>query len=236
MTSTLVFFAVLAFSAGLINTAFGVGGGVLLISCLPGRVAPTAVVPLHGLAILVNNICRSLLDWRCIRWRIVTHFMAGAALGALAALPLLHRLPVERVPLLLGVGILVLTWLPRWSLGTMLPAPFFCCGLLQTFLSMFVGATGPLVMLFFLNQGFSRDELIAHNAVVNVGADIIKMAGFLYLGFPYADFLPQIAVLAGGMTSGAFAGKLLRGRVSPRFFFVAIKLIISGLAIRMIVA
>ena len=31
MTSTLVFFAALAFIAGLVNAAFGVGGGVLLI-------------------------------------------------------------------------------------------------------------------------------------------------------------------------------------------------------------
>lgn len=235
MTATLLFFAALAFCAGLVNTAFGVGGGVLLISCLPGRVAPAAVVPLHGLAILVNNVCRSLLDWKCIRWRIVAHFLIGALIGALAALPLLHRLPVERVPQLLGAGILAVTWLPCRAFGPRLPAPFFLCGLVQTFLSMFVGATGPLVMLFFLNRGFSRDELIAHNAIVNVGADLIKMLGFLYLGFAYVDFLPQIAVLAGGMTTGAFAGKFVRGRVSPRFFFVAIKLLITGLAIRMIV-
>ena len=225
----------MAFTAGAINAAFGVGGGVMLIACLPGRVIPSAIVPLHGLSILVNNIFRAALDWKCIRWHIVLHFMIGAVIGMLLALPILDKIPAERIPLLLGISILVLVWLPRFSIGNFLPAPYFCCGLIQTFLAMFIGATGPLVMLFFLNKGFSRDEIIAHNAIVNVGADLIKMAGFISMGFPYADFLPEIAALAGGMTAGAFAGKRLRGCFSPRSFTLIIKLLITGLALKMIV-
>jgi len=59
--------------------------------------------------------------------------------------------------------------------------------------------------------------------------------GFISMGFPYADFLPEIAALAGGMTTGAFVGKKLRGCFSPNVFTLIIKLLISGLAIRMIV-
>ena len=235
MDPLIVFFAVMAFTAGTINGAFGVGGGVMLISCLPGRVIPSAIVPLHGLSILANNIFRAALDWKCIRWHIVLQFMIGAVAGTLLALPVLDSIPAERIPLLLGIGIFVMVWLPRFSISTLLPAPYFCCGLLQTFLSMLIGATGPLVMLFFLNRGFTRDELIAHNAIVKAGADIVKMVGFISMGFPYADFLPEIAALAGGMTTGAFVGKKLRGCFSPKVFTLIIKLLISGLAIRMIV-
>jgi len=232
----ILFFAAMAFTAGTVNAAFGVGGGIMIIACLPGRVIPSAIVPLHGLSILVNNLCRAALDWKCIRWHIVWQFMIGAVIGMLLALPILNKIPVERIPLLVGISILILIWLPRFSIGNLLPAPYFCCGLLQTFLAMFIGATGPLVMLFFLDRGFTRDEIIAHNAILNVSADLVKMAGFLSMGFPYADFLPEIAALAGGMTAGAFAGKRLRGCFSPHVFTIIIKLLITGLALKMIVS
>lgn len=82
---------------------------------------------------------------------------------------------------------------------------------------MFVGATGPLVMLFFLHQSFSRDELVVHNAIGNVGADLIKILGFWSLGFSYAAFWPHIAALAGGMTAAAFAANSCADAYRPAF-------------------
>ena len=234
--TTMLFFALVAFFAGFINTAFGVGGGVLLISFMPGRIAPWAIVPLHGISILTNNICRSLLDWKSIQWKIVVQFVIGAVLGMLLALPCLERFHPDNIPLLLGCSILVFTWMPRFSISNVLPAPFYCCGFIQTFLAMFVGATGPLVMLFFLNRGLSKDAMIANNAIVNVASDIIKMAGFLSMGFPYLDFIPEMAVLAGGMTMGSFCGKFVRNKFSSRLFSLIIKLLISVLALQMIVS
>ena len=235
MSFSVFFLAAMAVTGGFINSAFALGGGVFLIATMPGQIPLNAVVPLHGLSILSNNILRSALDWRSINWVIMAKIAVGSVFGVLAGVQVLPYLPTEHLPLILGITILVLTWIPHFSISTLIPGAFILCGFLQTFTAMLIGSTGPLVMVFFINRGMNRNELVANTAMVAVIADVIKIFGFLYIGFPYADYLPEIVVLMSGMALGAILGKLVRGRLPARFFATGLKLLISALAVQMLV-
>ena len=66
----------------------GIGGGLMLISVMPGLLPAAAIVPVHGAVQLASNSSRVFFGLRHIEWRIFWPFLAGAALGAIGGLAL----------------------------------------------------------------------------------------------------------------------------------------------------
>src|SRR5690554_1256258 len=150
---------VLIATAGLtsaMTAAFGIGGGVLLLAVMSMILPAAAIIPLHGLVQLGSNANRAALTAAHIRWRVVAWFAPGVVLGALLASLLLVELPTVVLQLSIAGFILLLCWGPgipavaTGALGT------FIAAICTTFISHFVGATGPLVAAFIKRQQIGR--------------------------------------------------------------------------------
>ena len=71
----------IAFFTSTLTAVIGMGGGILLISAMPGLLPAAAIIPVHGAVQLASNGSRVLLGIRHIEWRIFWPFSIGAVLG-----------------------------------------------------------------------------------------------------------------------------------------------------------
>ncbi|MEC7225744.1 MAG: sulfite exporter TauE/SafE family protein, partial [Candidatus Latescibacterota bacterium] len=138
-----LFLVLASFFTSALTAVIGVGGGMLLISLMPGAIPIAAIVPVHGAVQLVSNASRVLWGVRHIEWSIFWPFLGGAGIGAWVGAPLVHHVPTQYMPLLLGLFILIFTWLPKREKSFRLPGHFALMGATQTFIALFVGVSGP---------------------------------------------------------------------------------------------
>ncbi|MFO0500555.1 MAG: TSUP family transporter, partial [Pseudomonadota bacterium] len=81
--------------AGVLTSVVGAGGGVLLLAIMGTVLPPLAVVPVHGVVMLGNNVARISQLYKLIDWRFVGVVIAGSAVGSLTAGSILVHLPEQ---------------------------------------------------------------------------------------------------------------------------------------------
>jgi uncharacterized membrane protein YfcA len=91
---------------------FGMGGGVPLITLMPGLVPAAAIIPLHAATQLASNASRALFGWRHIDRSLILPFLVGGVAGATVGAQLFQQLDLHWLPAMMGVVILLITWIP----------------------------------------------------------------------------------------------------------------------------
>jgi uncharacterized membrane protein YfcA len=218
--------------SSMLTALLGLGGGVLLISLMPGLLPAAAVVPVHGAVQLMSNVSRALFAWRDIRWDLSGAFCAGACVGAAVGSRFVVALPEKLLPVLLGIFVLVVTWAPVGRLR--LPGRFVTLGAVQTFVSLFVGAAGPLVSPLLLREGLARDQIVATHATMMTALHALKLVAFAVLGFALGPYLPLLAAMTVSTTLGSWAGTRLRVKIPEARFRQVLKILLTVLALRLI--
>lgn len=213
----------------------GMGGGIMLISVMPGLIAPVAIIPVHGVVQLASNCSRVALGLRHMQWMILWPFLGGSVVGALLGSRIVVRLDPDIMTLTLGVFILLAVWVPIPQGNFRLPGHFAVLGALQTGLSLFVGATGPVTNAFLLRQGLSKDRLVITAGLLMMVTHLLKIVVFGMIGFAFAPYLPLIAGMIVAVTLGSFVGTRLRGRLSEALFRKIFKVLVTFLALRLII-
>ncbi len=234
MDSSLLVIA--AFLSSSLTAVLGVGGGMLLISIMGVILPPGAVVPVHGVVQLASNASRGALAPRDIRREILWPFLAGCLAGALVGSRVVLRVPSEFLPIPLGLFILLMTWLPQIKTRLWFPGKFLSLGFVQAFLTLFVGATGPLNLPFLIRAGLTRDQLVVTAAAFMTSVHLVKIITFGLLGFAFTPYLGLMALMIIAVVAGSYAGTRLRHRTPEKLFLLGFKLLISLLAIRMILS
>ncbi|MBS3805808.1 MAG: sulfite exporter TauE/SafE family protein, partial [Oleiphilaceae bacterium] len=199
---------------------------VLMAVWLP----PMAIIPVHGLIQLGSNTGRAGLTWRHIDWRVMATFAPGVLVGAALGAWLLVELPEALWQLTISLFVLYLCWgpaLPKKSFGQ---AGIFFASCVTSFLSLFVGATGPLVAAFIKQLHKDRFATVATFATAMVlqhapKALIFSLAGFMFQ--EWAVFV--IAMIACGF-AGTWLGLRLLDRLSNRHFHALFRLALTLLA------
>jgi uncharacterized membrane protein YfcA len=210
-----------AFATSALTAVTGIGGGLLLISVMGQFLTPAAALPVHGIVQLGSNVSRAAFGWRDVRWELAAPYALGAALGAAIGSQVVVALEPAPFSILLGTFVLVLTWMPRLEVRRRLLARgprFGVLGAVVTFLSMFVGAIGPVSAPFFLREGLERDELVVTHATCLSSVHLFKVAGFFVAGFALAPHLALVLAMLVATTLGSWAGTRWRGRVDERVF------------------
>ena len=217
----------IAFFTSTLTAVIGMGGGILLISAMPGLLPAAAIIPVHGAVQLASNGSRVLLGIRHIEWRIFWPFSIGAVLGSAAVV----RLSFDHLPLYPGAFILFVTWIPIPKRSFRLPGHFAILGALQTFLSLFVGVSGPLTNAFLLRKNLPKDRLVITHGITMTATHLCKIVVFGFVAYLYL-----IAAMIVSATLGSWAGTKLRGRLPEELCKKIFKALISLLSIRMIVS
>lgn len=209
-------------------------GGIMLLSIMANYLTPIEVVPLHGLVQLASNSSRVFLNFPAIRRRIVAAFALGAILGAAGASQVVMNLPKREFAIGLAIFILVVTWMPKLKAAPEIPGKFFWIGLLATFVSVFVGATGLLIAPFFLRERMPKESVLATQAACQTLLHFFKVLVFVFLGFAFGKYLPLLTGMIVGVFMGNWVGKLVMERISERAFRWFFRASCTILAFRML--
>lgn len=217
------------------TAALGIGGGVLLLAIMSMLLPVAAIIPLHGLVQLGSNANRAMLTAAHINWKVVVWFAPGVIVGAILASLLLVELPPAFLQLSIAGFILLLCWGPAipavatGALGT------FIAALLTTFISHFVGATGPLVAAFIKRQQQEqRQATVATFAATMTLQHAPKTLVYTAAGFVFYEWLglALLMILAGVI--GTKLGLGLLEKTSDQRFAKIFNWLLTLLALRLI--
>ena len=229
-----LFLIFMTFVASTTAAVVGLGGGILLISVMPGLIPSVAIIPVHGVVQIFSNLTRTLFGIRHVVLSFFVPFLVGALLGATVGSLLLVEIRSDYLPAIIGSFILLITWSPTLQKVPRLPGRFGILGAMQTFLSLFVGVVGPLSMPFLIRENLSRDRLVITHAMQMTAVHVIKVSTFFLLGFAFAPYLYLMAGMILSATLGSYVGTRLRTRVPEARFRVILKWVITFLALRMV--
>ncbi len=229
-----VLVATAAFTSFL-TASVGVGGGVFLLAVLSLIMPTAAIIPVHGLVQFGANGSRALMMWRYISWRCVLYFLPGAVLGAWLASMFLLQLPLPVLQLAIAAFILYLVWgpkLPRLMLGdwgTLVAGGF------TTFLSHFVGATGPLVAAFIKQKHAERREAsVATFAAAMVLQHGPKAVVYGAAGFVFKEWLLLVVLMIAAGAVGTKLGLMQLMKLTDRRFTLLFNAVLTLLCLRML--
>ncbi len=223
-----------SFVTSALTAAFGIGGGVAMLSIL-GYVLPVAaLIPVHGVVQLGSNVGRAFVQRAHIFWGGVAPFLVGAAVGAAAGAPFVTALDDPPLKIALGLFILLVTWRKFPALAKASAAMFALGGFLTTFATMFFGATGPLTALFFEKTLADRRAYSGSHAAAMTASHGLKIIAFAFAGFAFVEWLPLLAAMIASGFAGTAIGSRLLGAMPEAKFRLWFKWLLSVLALDLI--
>lgn len=225
---------IIVFFTSCLAGVIGLGGGVLLITLMPGLVPTAAIIPLHACTQLASNLSRASFGWRDIDWSIIPAFTLGAIAGTWLGGEIYQGLELRWLPVVIGVIILVFTWLPLPVVHGGGQLGLALLGFFQTGLGMLAGATGPLGAAVLSQRSQQRDWLVVNTAVYMTINHSVRMLAFVAIGFSFAPWWPLLLGMVGAGILGSWAGTRLRRFVPQRDFQGWFRCLVSLLALRMI--
>ena len=234
MLSDSLYLGIISFFTSTVTAVVGLGGGILLISFMPGFLPLSALIPIHGVVQLSSNASRALVLVKYLKLPLLTAFVFGSCIGAIAGGFVLPFFNWKHLPILLGVIILALTWIPKPKKPLPIPGKFFSIGAIQTFLSLFVGFAGPLNTPLLIREGLNKDEIVVTHASQMTFLHLIKICTFGILGFSFTPYFQTLLLMIFGAILGSIFGTKIRSKVSENLFLKLLKVLITVLSLRMI--
>lgn len=211
------------------------GGGILLLAIMAQYYPLAILIPLHGLIQLGSNSARVFLGFKAIDRRIVLQFGVGAVIGTAVGSRLIFSVPENFYKVILGTFILIVTFFPLPKYKKIFYLKWHLVGGISSFLSLFVGATGPLIAPFYLSEKLSKERLVSTKAACQIFTHFLKVATFFAMGFVLGPYLSIFTGMLGMVFLGNYFGKWILHRLPERWFLVFFQSLIFMLAVRMIV-
>jgi len=224
----------LSFFTSMLTAGAGIGGGVILLSVMASLLPAIAVIPVHGVVQLGSNAGRGFLLREHLNKQVCGYFIAGAVIGALIGGKLYLNLPGTVLQAVLGVFILAITWLPKPHQHVIADRAYALVGLVSTFLTMFLGGTGPFVAAFLPPAHFGRQQTVATHAACMVVQHGFKVLAFGVLGFAFAPWLALLGAMIGAGFIGTISGRAVLMKLPEKVFAIVFKTILTLLALRLL--
>ena len=223
-----------SFLTSAITATLGIGGGLLLL-VLMGLAMPVAsLIPVHGAVQLGSNAGRAWRQRGSIAGAIALPFVGGAVLGAAIGAPVVTELPDAPFRIGLGMFVLFVTWKRIPALAAPGPAGLATGGAVTTLLSMFFGATGPLVIGVLGQMIPERLTLVATTAAAMTAQHGLKIVAFGALGFAFGEWALFIALMIATGYLGTVTGLEALKRVPEARFRTLLKGVLTVLALNLI--
>jgi uncharacterized protein len=226
-----ILLVVISFFTSALTAAFGIGGGVAMLGALAATVPTPMVVAVHGVVQFGSNIGRAILQRAHVLWRPVAIFTVGSVVGAALGAAVFVALPEKLLLALLGGFILLMTWIPKPRIPGLESTGMLIGGFIATFVTIFVGATGPFVQALFLPLELDKRVLVASHAACNVIQHGLKVLAFGWLGFNFADWLPLMGAMIASGFLGTWMGTRLLEKLPEELFKTILKWLLTVLAL-----
>ena len=229
-----LFLVTASFFTSALTAAFALGGGITLLALLSLFLPVAILIPLHGLVQFGSNAGRVAVQFRAVDWRRLWPFMVGAVVGALIGAQFVVTLPEAVLRMALGLFMLVVVFAKIPKLGALPPSGFAAAGLVTTFLSMFVGATGPINVAIFSKTFGDRVALVGTLAAANSTQHLLKAIAFFALGVALGPYAPFIAAMLVTGFLGTLVGTAFLKRLPERWFRLALTAILTIVALNLL--
>lgn len=230
----LVLLFIISSLTSLLAALVGFGGGMLLIAILPLFLPAAAIVPIHGLTQLASNSSRAMFSPQDVLWPLIPDFLFGSLLGVTLFGWVWTQLPVQFLPVFIGSYILLSLWHPGFKTLMSRYENVIWIGFLQSGLSLFVGATGPLSTSLLLKQSADQNKVIVTAALMMSISHLLKVLVFGFIGFAYLDYQWPLLALITGAVAGSYLGTKIRPKAPNPSYIHWIKLGLSALALQML--
>ncbi len=219
--ATAGFLVIASIFTSAVTAAFGVGGGIMMLVLMGLFMPVAALIPVHGVVQLGSNAGRAFHMRKSTVPSMILPFAAGGIIGALAGGSVVTDLPEALLKTILAIFIVVLTWVKLPPLpAAKSPLVFAIGGAVSTALTMFIGATGPLVAALMAKAFDTRQQVVANSAVAMAIQHVLKVVVFGVLGFNLAPWLPlALAMIASGYLGTMIGARLLENMDEARFRF-----------------
>lgn len=217
----------ISFLTSAFTAAFGIGGGMAMLGALAGTVPPNVIIAVHGLVQVGSNVGRTFVQRAHAVWPLVARFTLGSLVGVAFGAWLVVELPERVLMGLLGAFVLAMTWIPKPRIPGLASSGLLIGGGLSTFVTMFVGATGPFVQALLLPLGLEKRQLIATHAACTTVQHLLKVFAFTALGFAFGDWLALIAAMIVSGFAGTMAGTKLLEALPERWFKATIQALLT---------
>jgi len=225
-----------ALATAMISAVSGMGGGVILLGILTFFFPVYVIIPVHGVVQLVSNIMRAWFLRTSVHRRIFYPFLIGIPLGAASSVLLIRKIEYKEFPLIL-IAILLLYTVFRTGKLPPLKIPFkgfVFIGVFAGFLALLVGSVGPFIMPFLFRSDLRKEEIVSTEAAVQIIIHAVKIPSFLYLGFEFETYAPLIVLLGLVTVIGTRIGVTILSSISPRVFFILLRVILLFAAVRIL--
>lgn len=217
--------------ASFLSACFSVGGGYILFS------ATTALMPLPNAIALQSALSfgslfsRTYAFWGDIEWPIVRSFSVGSLIGVSAGIWLFRMAPESTLALLLGLLLIGLAWLPPLRLGITQGQSFFGVGILHAVVGTLFGL-GAILQPALLRTRLERAVIVGTFAACVILLEVLRTFGYATTGFSYWGHAAKIAMATLTGLAGTYLGKRAGPFMPDRVFRIAMKIFITGLAVR----
>ncbi|WP_289101360.1 sulfite exporter TauE/SafE family protein [uncultured Marinobacter sp.] len=218
----------------MLTAVLGAGGGVLLLVLMATWIPPAAIIPVHGMIQLGSNTGRAVLTFRHIDWRVILAFAPGVVAGAALGAWLLVNLPAHLWQLTIAGFVLYLCWGPKLPKASFGPAGIFLASAITSFISLFVGATGPLVAAFIKQIHTDRFKTVSTFAAAMTLQHAPKALVFGFAGFAFSEWLLFIVAMIACGFAGTWLGLRLLNTMTNRWFSLAFNVVLTLLALRLL--
>ena len=169
-----------------------------------------------------------------INYQFITPFIIGSLIGVSIAGIILIDLPKFIIQSLIGIFILYSLYVPqaknikitKWSIGLI--------GTISSFLTMFVGASGPIMAPFIRSFTNNRQSTVATQAAFMTWKHGIKIIVFIILGFSFNNYIPLIIGMIIFGVFGTWTGKKILTNINEKSFGRIFNIILTVLALRLI--
>ena len=229
-TYVLVF---IAFLVAVWNTSVGPTGNINF-AAMAAILPPFAVIPIHAIVESVSGISRAVALRKFVSWRFVVPFVVGGSIGCIAGLPLLdsHLIAEETLQIILGSTMLVITWIPLHRLTTSGGSSIGVTGGFgTTFLTLFIGATGPLVSVLVHQRCPDQREMVGTWSTCMVFQHAVKILVFGLLGFSFLLYFDLLVALLVATILGTWIGQKALISIPQNVTRPLFKIVVTILAI-----
>jgi uncharacterized membrane protein YfcA len=223
-----------SFAAAFFSVFAGAAGGLILLATMALVMPAPVLIPMHTVVMLGTGATRTMIMWRFVMQKTILPYLIGAAAGAALGAKVFVALPIATLLGIVGVFILLVTWLPTLGRFGGERSRFVVLGFFTTFLGIFVSATGTLLAPFVASAAPDRRNHSATLGALMLATHIAKLIAFSAIGLAIGPFIPLAAGMIAASTAGNWAGKVALGQTSEGRFRLIFQLVLSAMALHLL--
>ena len=203
------------FTLGLVcwffSTVAAGGAATILIPIITLFLGAQMVAPIISVASIIANPTRVYAFRKFIDWKVIFYLLPGSIVGAVLGSWSFSRADTQTIQIILGLFLMsfaienklkttknIIKMKLKW---------FFPLGLIVSFLSGLIGATGPIHNPFMINYGITKEYLIGTKAVNSLSMQITKLIAYGFFGILTIEILGYGIMIGIGAVIGIYLAK-----------------------------